>query len=78
MGVLPKSAGIVSYFVVTILMCAITYVIVLNLRPLKDATSLARSNIYSILRTKKIEYAEQTIRNARTDSSIAKRASAMA
>ena len=78
MGVLPKSAGLVSYIVVTILMCAVTYVIVLNLQHLKDATSLAHSNIYSMLHTRKIEYAEQEVRSARTDSSIAKRASAMA
>ena len=78
MSILPKSAGIVSYLVVTILMCAVTYVLVLNLRHLKDATSLARSNIYSMLRTGKTKYAEQEVRSARTDSSIAKRASAMA
>ena len=78
MRVLPLSAGIVSYLVVTILMCAVTYVLVLNLRHLKDATSLARSNIYSLLRTGKNKYAEQGVRSARTNSSLAKQASAMA
>ena len=78
MGVLPESASLVSYLVVTILMCAVTYVLVLNLQHLKDATSLARNNIYSMLRTREIKYAEQRVRSARTDSSIAKRASAMA
>ena len=78
MGVLPKSAGLESYLVVTILMCAVTYVLVLNLQQLKDATSLARSNIYSMLQTRKIKYAEQRVRGARTDGSIAKRASALA
>ena len=78
MRVLPLSAGIVSYLVVTILMCAVTYVLVLNLRYIKDATSLARGNIYSLLRTGKSQYAEQEVRGARTDCSIAKPASAMA
>ncbi|CAD6566817.1 MAG: hypothetical protein ASARMPREDX12_008836 [Alectoria sarmentosa] len=50
MGVLPNSAGLMSYLVVTIVMCAITYVLVLNLQHLKDAISLARSNTYSMLR----------------------------
>ena len=61
MGVLPKSAGLVSYLVVTIVMCAITYVAVLNLQPLKDAIFLARSNIYSMLRTRKSSHTEQTV-----------------
>ena len=78
MRVLPNGAGLVSYLVVTILMCAITYVLVLNLQHLKGATSLARSNINSVLRTRKTKFAEQRVRSARTDSSIAKRASAMA
>ncbi|KAK0514793.1 hypothetical protein JMJ35_002172 [Cladonia borealis] len=78
MRVLPLSAGIVSYLVVTILMCAVTYALVLNLRHLKNATSLARSNIYSLLRTREDKYGKKEVRSARTDSSIAKRASAMA
>ena len=60
LGILPNSAGLMSYLVVTIVMCAITYVLVLNLQLLKDAISLARSNTYSMLRTRKSSHAEQT------------------
>ena len=78
MSVLPKSAGIVSYLVVTILMCAVTYVLVLNLQHLKEAISWARSNIYNTLRARENKFGEQEGRSARTDRSIAKRASAIA
>ena len=55
MGVLPQNAGLVSYIIVTIILCAITYVIVLNLQHLKDAISLARGNMKSTTRKSKVK-----------------------
>ena len=61
MGVLPKNAGLASYLVVTIVMCAVTYVLVLNLQHLKNAIFWVRSKIYSLLRTRERSHAEQKV-----------------
>lgn len=47
MDVLPKSAGIVSYIVVTVIMSIITYTVVYNLRRLKEAISWVRQGAKS-------------------------------
>ena len=54
MNVLPKNAGLVSYILVTIIMCAITYVLVFNLQPLKGALASMRSNIRTMFHTKDV------------------------
>lgn len=41
----------VSFFVVTLVICVITYVIVLNLPQFKDAIALVRSNVNGMLGT---------------------------
>ncbi|KAL8848631.1 MAG: hypothetical protein Q9221_006356 [Calogaya cf. arnoldii] len=53
MDALPNSANLVSYVVVTILLCAITYILVLNLPYLKNAMSSARDSVYRSLRIRK-------------------------
>ena len=43
----PKTAGLVSFFIVTIAMCLVTYFIVFNLQHLKDAVTFGRSTLHS-------------------------------
>ncbi|KAL9595379.1 MAG: hypothetical protein Q9219_006481 [cf. Caloplaca sp. 3 TL-2023] len=45
MTVLPPSAGIVSYVVVTVIMCTITYVLVFYIRQIRDAISKLRNTL---------------------------------
>jgi len=78
MNALPKSAGIASYVVVTILMCAITYVLVLNLRHLKEAVSWGRSSVRNILHTQKMEGQEKWTKRHKMSRSDAERTSTMA
>ncbi|KAL8736846.1 MAG: hypothetical protein Q9181_002275 [Wetmoreana brouardii] len=52
MDALPKSAGLVSYVVVTIFMCAITYILVVNLRHLKNAIFWGRGSVRNMVRTR--------------------------
>ena len=80
MNVLPKSADMVSFLVVTIVMCAITYALVLNIQHFKDAIYLARSSLHGMLQTRKIRRTRQEVEsdNAKTDGSTSKRASTMA
>ena len=78
MNALPKSADLVSFVVVTIFMCAITYVLVLNIRHLKDAISQGRSSMRSMLHTRKNKDPEQRVESYGVISSPAKRASTMA
>ena len=79
-NVLPKSANLVSYFVLTSVMCVITYALVLNLQHLKDLISLARSNVHGMLHRRNFRRTRQEVGsdNARADGSTAKRASIMA
>ncbi|KAL8694293.1 MAG: hypothetical protein Q9224_003598, partial [Gallowayella concinna] len=48
MDALPNNAGLVSYIVVTILMSAITYILVYNIRHVKDAISWARTSMHAM------------------------------
>lgn len=80
MNVLPKSADLVSFLVVTIVMCVITYALVLNIQHFKDAIYLARSSLHGVLHTRKIRGTRQEVGSdsARADASTTKRASTMA
>ena len=50
MDTLPSTASLLSYVVVTILLCAITYLHILNLPYLGYAISWGRNKIYHVLR----------------------------
>ena len=78
MSVLPQSACLVSYLVVTLVMCAITYVLVLNLQHLKGAINFARSSVHSTLRTRGAGDSESKEGDPRNSSLVGKRASTMA
>ncbi|CAO1603851.1 hypothetical protein XANCAGTX0491_007429 [Xanthoria calcicola] len=53
MNALPNSADLVSYVVVTVILCAITYILVLNLPFLKIAVSWGRGRIRRMVRPRK-------------------------
>ena len=53
MNALPNSADLVSYVVVTVILCAITYILVLNLPYLKIAVSWGRGRIRRMVRPRK-------------------------
>ncbi|KAL8949144.1 MAG: hypothetical protein Q9222_004725 [Ikaeria aurantiellina] len=75
MNALPTTAGIVSYVVVTIIMCVITYVAVLEIRRLENGVAWVRKNIKEMLRSQARESGER--RSESTDKSK-ERASMMA
>lgn len=76
MDALPSSANIISYIVVTILMSAITYILVYYLKEVKDAISRGRSSVHRILLAKK-EHTQESAKDY-TTSIAAKRGSTMA
>ncbi|KAL8753071.1 MAG: hypothetical protein Q9184_005535 [Pyrenodesmia sp. 2 TL-2023] len=78
MDVLPKSAGFSSYIIVTVLMCAITYVLVLKLRQIKETISWVRSILRSILHNRKNQAPVERAKNHERASQAATRASSMA
>ena len=78
MDALPKSAGLVSYVVVTVFMCAITYVLVFNLRHLKGAISWGGSSMRSILFTRPTTDPDTRGKNPRAINPATKRASTVA
>lgn len=53
MNALPNSADLVSYVVVTVILCAITYILVLNLPYLKRAVYWGRGRIRRMVRPQK-------------------------
>ncbi|KAL9633939.1 MAG: hypothetical protein Q9204_003199 [Flavoplaca sp. TL-2023a] len=63
MDALPSSANLLSYVVVTILLCVITYILILNLPHLKHAMSWSRNKIYHVLRPSNKIAVEQDIKN---------------
>ncbi|KAL8708313.1 MAG: hypothetical protein Q9220_006788 [cf. Caloplaca sp. 1 TL-2023] len=52
MDALPRTAGLVSYVVVTIIMCVITYVAVLEIRRLKNGVAWVRKRVKEMVRSK--------------------------
>ncbi|KAL8906265.1 MAG: hypothetical protein Q9207_002139 [Kuettlingeria erythrocarpa] len=78
MDALPKSAGFRSYFVVTALMCAITYILVLKLRQVKEAISWGCRCVRSLPHTRKKREAVQKLKDHEMASPVATRASSMA
>ncbi|KAL8925999.1 MAG: hypothetical protein Q9208_003140 [Pyrenodesmia sp. 3 TL-2023] len=77
MEVLPKTAGFESYAVVTVLMCAITYILVLKIRQIKGAISWGRSSVRSMLNTRKKKDSGQRVNHHEMASPVAARASSM-
>ena len=75
MDAIPKSAGLVSYIAVTIVMCAITYLLVLNLRRLQDATARARNKACNMLCIWKFKDFKQKTKACELNSSASMRAS---
>lgn len=78
MNSLPKGAGLVSYVVVTVVMCAITHVAVFYLRQLQDAIMRGRSSMHRLLHIGKNEEPAQRMDEFRLPGSTPKRASTMA
>lgn len=78
MDALPSDAGLVSYFVVTILMCVITYTLVFYLPSIKEASSRSHGKMREILHTRKRKATEHRVKDYQTSDLAAKEADTMA
>lgn len=78
MDALPANAGLVSYIVVTILMCLITYVLVFYLPSIKEASSRSHSRMRDVIHTRKQRLSAQPVNEYQTNISAGKQADTMA
>ncbi|KAL8806738.1 MAG: hypothetical protein Q9182_001136 [Xanthomendoza sp. 2 TL-2023] len=67
MDALPNSAGLVSYIVVTILVSAITCIIVYNIHRIKDAASRTRTRMHGLFHSEKEPNTKQRAINQETN-----------
>ncbi|KAG8527692.1 uncharacterized protein KY384_007846 [Bacidia gigantensis] len=70
MNALPKKAGLVSFFIVTIIIASTTYVMVFNLRHIKDVANKGRLSMHRKLR----HWQKGDLKPRRTDSGWSKSA----
>ncbi|KAL8814686.1 MAG: hypothetical protein Q9223_006113 [Gallowayella weberi] len=78
MDALPNSAGLVSYIVVTILVSAITYIIVYKIRRIKDAVSRTRTSMHGLFHPQKKQDTKQRAKNEVINPPVANGPSDMA
>lgn len=68
MDALPSSANLLSYVVVTILLCMITYILILNLPYLGHAMSLGRDKTFRVLRKVHEAYRKEALPDSSSEA----------